>query len=350
VGRRCLHPALLVHTAPVGGSRRLVAQASAARPPLILRHPLAFSALVALPREFDREGAAAAWRDSGIPEESHEDLWSAFENAGLFADASSDGSWWDELEWREARAYHEATRDYPFLQMDEPGATARDTQRMREYRSETTPPPIYQRVGGDGAVDLPRLRDDQSPDEWLERMGADERLAREGIGLLLDVCFGERGRIPVGDGSYCLLKSIPSGGARHPMEVFLAAFDLRGIPAGIYHYEVENHRLERVRDGQHRAAFVHATFDLADKDQAPPAAALVFTSLVERAMWRYRDPRSFRAILVDIGHGVMAYRRVAAMLGIRAYASQELRDAEIADLLRIDPVAQPPLYAGTLAA
>jgi SagB-type dehydrogenase family enzyme len=327
-----------------------VAQASAARPPLILRHPLALSALVALPREFDREGAAAAWRGSGIPEESQEELWSAFQDAGLFADISSDGSWWDQFEWREARAYHEATRDYPFLQMNEPGAPARDTRRMQEYRGEASPPPVYQHTVGDGAVDLPRMREGESPDDRLERLTAEDRLSREAIGLLLDVCFGERGRIPVADGSYCLLKSIPSGGARHPMEVFLAAFDLRGIPAGIYHYDVENHRLERVRGGEHRAAFSHATFDLADKDEAPPAAALVFTSLVERAMWRYRDPRSFRAILVDIGHGVMAYRRVAAMLGIRAYASQELRDAEIAELLRIDPVAQPPLYAGTLVA
>jgi SagB-type dehydrogenase family enzyme len=350
VGQHRLHPALLVHTAWLAGRRRLVAQASASRPPLIIRHPLGLSALGALPREFDRESAADAWRASGVPAEAHEELWAAFEGAGLFTEASRDGSWWDDLEWREARAYHEATRDYPFLQMDQRDAPARDTQRMREYRSEASPPSIYQHAGGEGAVDLPRLGGDDSPDEWLQGLTADQRLGPEGIGLLLDVCFGERGRIPISDGSTGLLKSIPSGGARHPMEVFLAAFELRGIPAGIYHYDVEHHRLDRVRGGEHRAAFAHSTFDLSTKDEAPPAAALVFTSLVERAMWRYRDPRSFRAIMVDIGHGVMAYRRVAAKLGLRAYASQELRDAEISELLRIDPVAQPPLYAGTLVA
>ena len=52
-------------------------------------------------------------------------------------------------------------------------------------------------------------------------------------------------------------------------------------------------------------------------------AAVVFTSLVERAMWRYRDPRSFRAILVDVGHAVMAYRHVARTLGFRTYAYQK---------------------------
>ena len=91
-----------------------------------------------------------------------------------------------------------------------------------------------------------------------------------------------------------------------------------------------------------------ATLDLFSKYDTAPAAALVFTSLVERAMWRYRDPRSFRAILVDVGHAVMAYRRVARMLGFRTYAYQKMRDSEVASILGIDRVTQPPLYVGTL--
>jgi SagB-type dehydrogenase family enzyme len=144
------------------------------------------------------------------------------------------------------------------------------------------------------------------------------------------------------------MKSIPSGGGRHPTEIFLAAFDVDGIPAGVYHYDVESHRLDRVSDGQQREAFADATLDLFAKYETPPAAALVFTSLVERSMWRYRDPRSFRAILVDVGHAVMAYRRVGRMLGFRTYALQKMNDSQMAALLGLDRVAQPPLYAGTL--
>jgi SagB-type dehydrogenase family enzyme len=349
VGLHRLHPTLLVHTTWLAGRRRLVAQVSASRPPLVLNDPLALSALGALPREFDRERAAEAWRSLGIPDSSQNELWEGFDAAGLFTEASGNrASWWDELSWHEARAYHKATRDYPFVQMDQPGAFARDAQRMHEYRNEGPAPPLYQHTGGDTAVELPRLSADESPDEWLQRMSVNDRRGREGVGLLLDVCFGERGQVTIADRSRCLLKSIPSGGARHPTEIFLAAFELRGIPAGVYHYDVEHHRLERVREGQHREAFANATLDLFAKYETPPAAALVFTSRVERAMWRYRDPRSFRAILVDVGHGVMAYRQVARLLGFRTYAYQKMRDGEVADLLRIDRVAQPTLYVGTL--
>jgi SagB-type dehydrogenase family enzyme len=349
VGPRRLHPALLVHTTWVAGRRRLVAQTSAASPPLILNDPLALTALAELPEQFDREDATAAWRRAGVPGESHDALWAGFEAGGLFAEPSSNGaSWWDDFRWREARAYHQATRDYPFLQMDQRGAFDRDAERMDEYRGEAPPPPVYQHLDGDGIVELERLGTDESPDERLRRMSPDERRARPGVDLLLDVCFGERGQMKVAGQGRCLLKSIPSGGARHPTEVFLAAFDVPGIEAGVYHYGVEHHRLERVRDGQPRQAFADATLDLFGKHDDVPTALLVFTSRVERSMWRYRDPRSFRAILVDVGHAVMAYRHVARMLGFRTYAYQKMRDSQVAELVGVDRIVQPPLYVGSL--
>ncbi len=317
----------------------------------MLNHPLALVALNALPGTFDRERAGHVWREAGVPSESHDQLWDAFETAGVFArlDANAE-SWWDELGWREARSYHEATRDYPFLQMDQRGAAVRDEERMEGYAGGAEPPSVYQHLGGEGAIALEREQSGESVDDWIARLHPSQRRGLAGVSLLFDVCFGERGRIAVaGDGS-SLLKSIPSGGARHPTEVFLAAFDLEGIPAGVYHYDVEHHRLESIRPGDSRAAFESATLDLFGKHDTPPAALLVFTSLVERAMWRYRDPRSFRAILVDVGHAVMAYRQVARMLGFRTYAYQKMRDRAVCELLGIDAVTQPPLYVGSLVA
>jgi SagB-type dehydrogenase family enzyme len=349
VGRRRLHPALLVHTVRIDGRRRLVAQASAARPPLFLNDPLALSALGALPAEFDRESAGDAWRAAGIGEADHDELWTGFDEAGLFEIPAADGgSWWDGLGWTEARAYHDATRDYPFLQMDQPGALSSDGERMAEYRAEAAAPAAYQHLGDEARIPLPGMSEDEPPDEWLGRLNADERLGLDGLGLLFDICFGERGQMTVAGELNCLLKSIPSGGARHPTEVFLASFDLQGIEPGVYHYDVEGHQLECTSTGQQRAAFADATLDLFGRYDTPPAAALVFTSRVERSMWRYRDPRSYRAILVDVGHAVMAYRLVARMLGFRTFAYQKMRDSQVAELLGVDRIAQPPLYVGTL--
>jgi SagB-type dehydrogenase family enzyme len=219
---------------------------------------------------------------------------------------------------------------------------------MEEYRDEAPGPSPYQHLDRDGRIRLPGLAENESPDDWLGRLSPADRRGEQGLSLLLDVCFGERGQVTVAGGFNCLLKSIPSGGARHPTEVFVAVFDIGGVPAGVYHYDVKHHQLEGVARGQHRDAFAEATADLFSRYDTAPAAALVFTSRVERSMWRYRDPRSFRAILVDIGHAVMAYRRVAHMLGFRTFAYQKMQDSKVAELLGIDRAAQPPLYIGTL--
>ncbi len=263
-------------------------------------------------------------------------------------DSEDSGSWWSELGWPEAGAYHLATRDYPFLQMDGADAFALDARRMDSYRADSPPPPVYLQRPATASIELDAVGDEESPDELVAEMPAEDRLGKPGLGLLLDVCFGERGRVQTAGGVTCLLKSIPSGGARHPTEVYVASLDLRGVPGGVYHYNVQHHRLDRLRDGDDRHLLMHATYDLFVKQPRAPSALLIFTSVVERAMWRYRDPRSFRAILLDVGHAVAAYRHAARTLGFRTYASQKMRDGEIAELLDIDPVLQPPLYVASL--
>src|SRR5215216_2688953 len=100
---RQLHPALLVHAARVGGRRRLIAQAWTGRPPPVLNHPAALSALAALPGELEREAAVEAWLAAGVPDAAHDLLWRTLNEADLIVDASQNGwAWWSELGWSEA--------------------------------------------------------------------------------------------------------------------------------------------------------------------------------------------------------------------------------------------------------
>jgi hypothetical protein len=47
-----------------------------------------------------------------------------------------------------------------------------------------------------------------------------------------------------------ILRTGPSGGARHPSEVYPVVRRVEGIPPGIYHYSVQRHRLETLRLGK----------------------------------------------------------------------------------------------------
>ena len=117
---------------------------------------------------------------------------------------------------------------------------------------------------------------------------------------------------------------------------------------GAYHYNVAAHRLDMVRHGQLSAEFEDATFDLFKKYEDAPRALVVFTALYERAMWRYRDPRSWRAVLLDVGHAVAAFRELSSALGFYSYTYQKFKDSNVAQLLTVDVICQTPLYVATL--
>jgi SagB-type dehydrogenase family enzyme len=350
-----LHPGLLIYPARIAGERVLVAELSSSKPPLILRHPRIPWAITVLPERFTAADARARWTDDRMFAEHAEAFWEVLINEGLAICNDNNSATvrrfdaWSALGWAEASLYHEATRDYPFLKMDEPDAFPVEEARMVEYVKVQAPPSIYQTRPSAFTVSLPaRLPRDATVVGYLTGLTAAERRGLAGLGLLLDYCYGERGTEPFGVQGRFLRKTIPSGGARHPTEVFLAAFAGAPVDPGVYHYNVEHHRLDCVHPGDHRDAFEHATFDLFQKFDRPPFGLLVFTSLVERAMWRYREARSARAVLVDVGHALMVYRGIAAALGIGVYTYQKVRDAAISVLLGVDPLTQPPLFVGTL--
>ena len=88
------------------------------------------------------------------------------------------------------------------------------------------------------------------------------------------------------------LKTSPSGGARHPIETYVLALNVRDVPAGIYRYAPERHELDLLRDGA-------TASDLGNSFRSSPGlpnAAVVcfFTAVFERTQWRYEFARAYR--------------------------------------------------------
>jgi SagB-type dehydrogenase family enzyme len=349
-----LNPLLLIYSARIGGDRRLLAETRSSSPPLVLHDAHVAWALTALPAEFDLGEVHNVWSRVFKPE-LIELLWQACLDEGLIAPVETKDQTivrfdaWDAFGWSEAAIFHESTRDYPFIKMDEPDAFEQDRKRMVSYVEEASPPSIYQSFKAEHSVSLgARLSLRDSARRILQMMSPEDRRGLAGLGLFFDICFGQRDLVDFDVQGAFLRKAIPSGGARHPTEIFFAAFPRSPLPPGIYHYNVEHHRLDCIRSGDHEASLRKATFDLFQKFKRQPLGLVVFTSLVERAMWRYRDARSSRAILVDVGHALMAYRTVANAIGFDTYTYQKIRDDFLCQEIGIDRLRQVPLFVGTL--
>ena len=151
--------------------------------------------------------------------------------------------------WLPHGSYHFATKDAPF-------ASPRQWARMaREFRAVAPQPALTKSYPRVPTRLLPGASSDR--DQFL-RVLLDRKTHREfskaplpldKLATLLHYTWGAMGVIQSPNFGPLLHKTSPSGGARHPSEVYVAALRVKGLPRGIYHYNLRRHALELVKKG-----------------------------------------------------------------------------------------------------
>ena len=96
------------------------------------------------------------------------------------------------------------------------------------------------------------------------------------------------------------LRTAPSGGARHPLELYVFVNSVSGLAPGVYHYLALEDKLERL--GRRAQQADQLTCALAGQEFAGHApVCLVWTAVPYRSEWRY-DSHGHKDILLDAGH------------------------------------------------
>lgn len=238
---------------------------------------------------------------------------------------------WSRWGWSEAAEYHLATYDYEFLGADDLGRLETHN-RMIEY---ATHDPDINRAKH-YSVTLDRLSLDapdgsQAPLPFLDAIIGENEAADgktnttpvtvETVTAILSLTFGRIGKIGLHwNGSPILRRTSPSGGGRHPTEAYLLALDVPRLRAGWYHYAFDTYELELLSTDESTPEGAKHYFP-ATYGRAPfPVCAIIFmTSVFERNMFRYREPRTFRTIHIDSGHLCETLELVAKANGVRAF-------------------------------
>jgi len=244
--------------------------------------------------------------------------------------------------WLPHGSFHFGTKDVPFVW------GLRRKKLMKKYLAGPRQPPFYKRYPKAPQLRLPRCP--QPCGEFL-RVLLERKTQREFSG----------GTLPVSDVSQLLFytwgvmsylstpfgrlahKTSPSGGARHPTEVYLLALKVKGLPSGLYHYDPRNHRLEQVRKGRMQSK---AMAYCAGRSSVKDAAALfLMTAVFPRLMWKYRFARAYRVVTLDAGHLCQTFCLVATFLGLAPFCTAALRDSLIEKDLGLDGISEGVVYA-----
>jgi SagB-type dehydrogenase family enzyme len=127
-------------------------------------------------------------------------------------------------------------------------------------------------------------------------------------------------------------RTCPSAGATYPLEVYSVVGDVTDVPAGIYHYQTQNHSLKLVASGDWRQALAGAA---SQQFIALAPASLVIAAVPERTMRRYGQ-RGVCYIDMEAGHAAQNIGLQAVALGLGTVVAGAFDDDRLASLLKLD--------------
>ena len=227
--------------------------------------------------------------------------------------------------WNPAAGFfHTTTKDMTFFDMDT------QVHRLRE-KSRTAPmPDPIKRYRDARRFPLPSS-DLQT--EFTRVLGA-RRTWRQfsrgpvdygSFGMLLGLTAGVRRWANVRGEGKVALKTSPSGGARHSIELYTLALRVNSLPAGLYDYAADAHALELLNP---RVSGRLVDRYLPKQPWYKPSAATFLCRRVSARLWRYNYARAYRAVLIEAGHLCQTFCLTATWLGLAPFCTMALAGLE----------------------
>jgi SagB-type dehydrogenase family enzyme len=170
------------------------------------------------------------------------------------------------------------------------------------------------------------LHDRQS---WREY--SQDPLSLEELSYLL---FSTQGVLAeVGQG-YASRRPVPSAGARHPYETYLAVNRVRGLEPGIYLYRPFGHQLAFL-EGTENLPDLLTEANLGQKFVGNSAVCFAWACIPYRAEWRYMN-HAHKNLLIDAGHICQNLYLSATALGLGTCAVGAYDQAAMDAIFELD--------------
>jgi len=229
--------------------------------------------------------------------------------------------------------------------------TASGYHRSTEYDRDRMPagglnwsalPKSYKFYEGRPPLLLPR--DFHFPDIPLYGLYAGESKGTSGdkqpdTTILSEILFLSYGltarRRAVGEDFF--FRSVPSAGALYPSEIYVGAWNVEGIPSGLYHFDTTRHALILLRKGDFQNVL-----DFEEVSRPPVSGkgvSFYISGIFFRSSWKYRK-RAYRYVLMDAGHLIENLVLALKAYEITPLVSLDFKDEQASVLMGVDPMKE----------
>ena len=247
-----------------------------------------------------------------------------------------------------AENYHEASKLYPafgkrqtrgyLLEMraDVSHSTTRGIKRYRTVPRVELPEALLPDVSLAQAISMRRTQREFA--EGPIELGALSTLLHAGYGVT------HASKVGSPDGPSISFRSVPSGGALYPLELYVIAFTVEGLEPGLFHFDPGARRLDQVRAVPVETLRAEVAEAAVYAEVATTAAALVaITGMFWRTRFKY-GLRGYRFALLEAGHVAQNILLTATGLGLASAPLGGFYDRRTDELLDLDGVNESTLY------
>ncbi|MFN3901138.1 MAG: SagB/ThcOx family dehydrogenase [Alishewanella aestuarii] len=135
------------------------------------------------------------------------------------------------------------------------------------------------------------------------------------------------------------LRAIASAGALYPCEIYVCALNINGLANGLYHYDVNQHQLAELENGDIRPQLFRCL--PGGSLWRNSAAMIVIGLMIERSVSKYLE-RGYRFAMHDAGALLQNLYLTSTAAGLTGCGVGGFYDQQLADWLRMHPHQEFP--------
>ena len=251
---------------------------------------------------------------------------------------------WYENGWKSAYIYHTYTQDYPFYDYTKGETLITDLHLMKTYREDKEPPALFKRYPNAPTIALSEATSSTIPfKKALSANSENHEIDLQSVSEILRTALGYTGIMKLPGVGESLVKTSPSGGARHPTEGYFINIEVEGIEPGVYHYNVEEHALDFIKNAG-KEQILDVFYQANHRPGYRCQAIIALSSRFIRNMWRYREPRTFRVIFLDLGHVLQTINLLCDAKGMARMSGHGFEDSQADKMLNLNTSKESCLY------
>lgn len=245
-----------------------------------------------------------------------------------------------------AALYHFMTRSteyhYSFeYELAEAEAEARAKRFVAEHGA---PPESYRTLPDSPRIELPLTEKKGELYETLKRRKSvrnfdkNRKLSVEDVSTMLYYTYGCHGYVYLSPEVLLLHRTSPSGGSRHPVEVYPLILRVEDLAPGLYHYNMCDHALECLKEYDlEQAQELAVEFGGGQEHLKSAHVMFIMSANFYRNYWKYQGvSKTYGTVLMDVAHLSQTLYLIATDLKIGGFFSVAVNLPRIDEALGLD--------------